>query len=57
MAPQPKNAEILNESIYSELCNELRRYRDYELTAATWYTAILLALLGFYASAKFGSGG
>ncbi len=57
MATQSKNTEVSDESIYSELCNELRRYRDYELTAATWYTAILLALLAFYASAKFGSDG
>ena len=39
--------------IYSERYNEMRRFRDYELTASTWYSAILLAILGFVASTKF----
>jgi len=33
---------------------EMRRYRDYELTVATWYTTILLAVLGFVLSGLSG---
>lgn len=50
-----KKTEIAREIIYSELYNEMRRYRDYELSTATWYTAILIALLGFIVSAKYGN--
>lgn len=38
---------------YTEYYNEMRRFRDYELTASTWYSAILLAILGFIISEKF----
>jgi hypothetical protein len=55
MPPLSKNEKISNEAVYSELYNEMRRYRDYELSASTWYTAILIALLGFIVSVKYGS--
>ncbi len=42
------------DTVYAERYNEMRRYRDYELTAATWYTAILLGVLGLIVTAKFG---
>ena len=50
------DSKIPYEVVYSELHNELRRYRDYELTVATWYTAIFVAFLGFVVSAKYGEG-
>ncbi len=31
---------------------ESRRYRDYELTASTWYTTILTAILGYIFSSQ-----
>lgn len=46
--------DVSRDTVYSEHYNELRRYRDYELTASTWYTVILLGALGFIISAKFG---
>lgn len=49
------DSKVPHETVYSELYNEMRRYRDYELTAATWYTVILVALLGFIISAKYGA--
>ncbi len=45
--------KINDETIYSERYNEMRRFRDYELTVSTWYSAILLAILGSIASEKF----
>ncbi len=39
---------------YAEAHAEKRSYRDYELTFATWYTAVLLAVLGGVVTAKFG---
>jgi hypothetical protein len=53
----PSNKEVSEVSkgtVYSERYNEMRRYRDYELTASTWYSVILLGILGFLISAKFG---
>lgn len=38
---------------YSERYNEMRRFRDYELTISTWFSAILLAILGIIATEKF----
>ena len=47
--------KVSSDVVYSELYNESRRYRDYELTVSTWYTAILLSFLGFYVSEKINS--
>ncbi len=33
--------------LYRELCNESRRYRDYELNSSKWYSPMLLAILGY----------
>lgn len=33
----------------------MRRYRDYHLNVATWYTVILLAVFGEILTVKFGS--
>lgn len=38
--------EVVNrDAVYAQLYFEMRRYRDYELTAATWWTALLVAIL------------
>jgi hypothetical protein len=41
------NNQIQVDTIYQEKYQEMRRYRDYELTSSTWYTAFLIAILGF----------
>lgn len=41
------NNQIQVDAIYQEKYQEMRRYRDYELTSSTWYTAFLIAILGF----------
>jgi hypothetical protein len=41
------------DTIYSERYNEMRRFRDYELTASTWYSAIFLAIFGLIVASKF----
>lgn len=33
------------DTVYTQLYFEMRRYRDYELSVATWWTTMLLALL------------
>ena len=43
--------------VYTELYAEMRRYRDYEFRSATWFIAILIAILGFLISARFGRAG
>ena len=48
------NNEVSKDTVYSELYTEMRRYRDYELTASTWYIVILLAILGAILTVKFG---
>ncbi len=48
--------EVSKDTVYSELYIEMRRFRDYELTASTWYTAILSAILVALLSVKFGAG-
>lgn len=50
---QSDNHEVSRDAVYSELYEEMRRYRDYELTASTWYTAILVGILGSIIAAKF----
>jgi len=46
--------EVSKDTVYSEFYAEMRRFRDYELTISTWYTAILLAVLGAILTFKFG---
>ena len=38
--------DVARDTVYSEMYAEMRRFRDYELSSASWYTAMLLALLG-----------
>lgn len=47
--------EVNKDTVYSELYSEMRRYRDYHLNVATWYTVILLAVFGEILTVKFGS--
>jgi membrane protein YqaA with SNARE-associated domain len=42
------------DTVYREFYNEMRRYRDYEFQSSTWYTAMLIAILGFLISVRFG---
>jgi hypothetical protein len=44
---------VSRDAVYAEMYNEMRRCRDYELTASTWYTAILLAVLVLFVSIKY----
>jgi hypothetical protein len=36
--------EVDDNTLYTQAYTELRRYRDYELTAATWFTALQIGL-------------
>jgi uncharacterized membrane protein YidH (DUF202 family) len=45
---KPVSADI----VYQEMYEEMRRFRDYELTSSNWYTAILLALTGVILTIK-----
>jgi len=46
--------EVKREAVYGEVYNEMRRYRDYEFTSSTWFTALLLAVLGFLVATRYG---
>jgi hypothetical protein len=50
MAPKKVSSDIA----YQEMYQEMRRYRDYELSVSTWYMTFLLAILGGIFTAKFG---
>jgi hypothetical protein len=46
------------EAVYHhELYEEMRRFRDYELRAATWYTTILVVIIGFLVRQQIVLGG
>ena len=45
------------DTIYSEKYNEMRRFRDFELNVAAWYTTILVAILGFIAAERISISG
>ena len=47
------NEKVSIDTVYAEHYNEMRRYRDYEIAAPTWYFAILFVFLGFIVSSKF----
>jgi len=53
ISPMPD--EVTKDTVYSELYQEMRRFRDYHLNVATWYTVILLALLGGIFTIKYSS--
>ena len=46
---------IHRKDIYVQLSNEALRHRNYETETARWYTTILVAILGFILSVKFGT--
>jgi hypothetical protein len=45
--------KVSSDVAYQEMYQEMRRYRDYELSASAWYTTILLAILGGILAAKY----
>jgi hypothetical protein len=45
------------DSVYSRMSEVALRHRNYETETARWYTPILVAILGFILSSKFGEGG
>lgn len=47
--------KVNTDTIYQEMYQEMRRYRDYELTSSTWYTAFLIAILGFLVTVVYGN--
>ena len=49
------SAFVSHDVVYAQLYEEMRYYRNYELTVSTWYTTILLAILGGILAAKFGT--
>lgn len=51
-----KSDEVSRDTVYSEMYAEMRRFRDYHLNVASWYTVILLAILTAVLTMKFGSG-
>jgi hypothetical protein len=42
-----KPDEVKPDAVYRELYCEMRRFRDYEFRASTWFSAFLAVLLGF----------
>ncbi|CAG0996349.1 hypothetical protein METP3_02987 [Methanosarcinales archaeon] len=46
--------EVSVDTVYSELYEEMRRFRDHELNSSTWYIVILLAFMSFLLSETFG---
>ena len=51
MAETQKAVDV--NTVYSEMYTEMRRFRDYELRVSTWYTTILVAIVGFLAKQRF----
>jgi hypothetical protein len=50
-----KSDPIQPSAVYSEMYNEMGRFRDYQFRSSTWYTALLLAILGFLIATRFGT--
>lgn len=50
-----KRRPVSPDIVYQELYQEMRRFRDYELSSSTWYTVILLAILSAIISVKYAS--
>ncbi len=48
-----KGLRISPETVYSELYNEMRRYRDSELNSSVWFTAIIVGGLSIIVTDKF----
>lgn len=51
----PRSNKITPEIVYQEAYNEMRRYRDYELSSSNWYILFLLAILGTVTTNDFSS--
>ena len=51
---RPNIDAVTRDVVYAEMYNEMRRFRDYEFTSSMWYTALLLAILGFVVAVRFG---
>jgi hypothetical protein len=49
-----REKEVSIDTVYSEMYTEMRRHRDYQFSSATWYTTLLLALVGLILAAKYG---
>lgn len=49
------NTKISDAIVYQEFYQEMRRYRDYELTSSNWYTTLLLAILSSIIVIRFTS--
>lgn len=43
---------ISPDAVYQEMYQEMRRYRDYEITSSQWYTGFLVIILGAMINAK-----
>jgi ATP/ADP translocase len=43
---------ISSDIVYQELYNEMRRFRDYELSISGWYTTIILGITGVIITIK-----
>ncbi|MDY7080068.1 MAG: hypothetical protein SXV54_24575 [Chloroflexota bacterium] len=52
---QDKETQVPQSSIYSKMSDAAMRHRNYETETAKWYTTILVAMLGFILSSKFGT--
>jgi len=51
-AELPKQ-EVSHDIVYQEMYEEMRRYRDFELTVSTWHTTILLGILAVLVTGRF----
>ena len=51
--PQQPNWHVSVDTVYSEMYNEMRRYRDYQFSNAKWHTTSFLALIGAILAAKY----
>jgi hypothetical protein len=45
------------DTVYTQMCAELRSYRDDELRVATWFTSILLGILAAIVAGKYAAPG
>jgi len=47
--------KISYDIMYQEYMAEMRRFRDYELSSSTWYTAFIMAINGFFINIMYGN--
>jgi hypothetical protein len=46
--------EVVKDTVYREMYTEMRRFRDYEFSSSTWFTALLLGIFAFVVMTRHG---